>query len=310
VKKSRSESQMPTSRDDLPHRNRSGSIQQPMLNALSVDVEDYFHVEAFAGTVAQESWDRYSPRVDQNVDRILEIFARYSTKATFFMLGWVAQKFPGMVRKISDAGHEIGCHGYSHQHLLRQTPHQFQLDIRTARQRLMDEIQMPIQSYRAPSFSIVHQTLWALDLLAEEGFRIDSSIFPIKHDLYGLPGSPRFPHWEKSIFEFPPSTIKYAKICMGVGGGGYLRHFPYRVTRWAISRINADELQPAMVYFHPWELDPDQPRIPAPLLSKLRHYSNLESMKEKVISLLKDFQFSTVSEVCRQLQVYSEGPSL
>jgi polysaccharide deacetylase family protein (PEP-CTERM system associated) len=168
----------------------------------------------------------------------------------------------------------------------------------------MDAIQMPVTSYRAPSFSIVNQTLWALDILAEEGFRIDSSIFPVRHDLYGLPGAPRFPHWKNGIFEFPPSTIQVASSCLGIGGGGYLRHFPYRVTRWAIRRINRSEMQPAMVYFHPWELDPGQPKIAAPVRSRLRHYANLAGMQKKIENLLRDFRFSTVSEVCRRLPVF------
>jgi polysaccharide deacetylase family protein (PEP-CTERM system associated) len=275
-----------------------------MLNALSVDVEDYFQVEAFADSVPYDSWEQFVPRVDANVVRILEVFDKYAAKATFFVLGWIAERFPGIVRQVSEAGHEIGCHGYSHQHLLRQTPLQFRNDIRTARQRLMDAIQMPVTSYRAPSFSIVNQTLWALDILAEEGFRIDSSIFPVRHDLYGVPGAPRFPHWENGVFEFPPSTIQVANSCIGIGGGGYLRHFPYCVTRWAIHRINRTEMQPAMVYFHPWELDPDQPRISSSVRSRLRHYANLAGMQHKIEKLLRDFRFSTVAEVCGRLPVF------
>jgi polysaccharide deacetylase family protein (PEP-CTERM system associated) len=213
--------------------------------------------------------------------------------------------FPALVRTISDAGHEIGCHGYAHQNIRRQTPEQFRQDIRRARQCLMDIVQKPICCYRAPSFSITKATLWALDILSEEGFKIDSSIFPVYHDVYGIADSDRFPHWRNKIFEFPPTTIRKANNNFGVAGGGYLRLLPYRLTRWAIREVNEVEHQPAMVYFHPWELDPRQPRIAAPLKSRLRHYTNLSGMQKKIERLLKDFRFSTVSDVCERL--ISEG---
>jgi polysaccharide deacetylase family protein (PEP-CTERM system associated) len=280
-----------------------------MLNVLSVDVEDYFHVEAFAGQVRTDSWETFEPRVEHNVLRILETFEKHGTKATFFVLGWIAERFPGIVREIAAAGHEIGCHGFAQKRILAQTPGQFREDIRSARRRLEDETQKTVVSYRAPSFSIVKKTLWALDILAEEGFGIDSSIFPVRHDLYGIPDADRRPHWEttgngNAVFEFPPSTIRRANNNWGVGGGGYLRFAPYRLTRWAIRQINEVEQQPAMVYFHPWELDPDQPRIAAPLRSRLRHYTNLATMKERVERLLSDFSFSTLSHVCSTLAIY------
>jgi polysaccharide deacetylase family protein (PEP-CTERM system associated) len=237
---------------------------------------------------------------------ILGILAEADAKATFFVLGWIAERFPRLVRKIADAGHEIGCHGYAHQHIRRQTPGQFRQDVRTARRCLMDQTQQSVQCYRAPSFSIVKSTLWALDILAEEGFLIDSSIFPVRHDLYGIPGSSRFPHRWNNIFEFPPTTIRRLKTHFGMAGGGYLRLLPYGLTRWAIREINETELQPAMVYFHPWELDPDQPRIHAPFRSRLRHYTNLAGMRKKIERLLKDFSFSTVADVCSRLPAYKE----
>ncbi len=270
------------------------------VNALSVDVEDYFHVEAFARRISTADWNSFLPRVEKNVDLILEIFDRYETKATFFMLGWVAELYPGLAKKIADSGHEIGCHGYAHQHIRRQTPEQFRQDIHRARQFLMDQVQKPVCCYRAPSFSITSATLWALDILAEEGFKIDSSIFPIRHDLYGMPDAERFPHWRGGIMEFPPTTIRRLKNNFGAAGGGYLRLLPYRYTQWAIRKINKMEKQPAMVYFHPWELDPDQPRISAPLKSRLRHYTNLRGMQSKIEKLLQDFRFSTVTDVCQK----------
>ena len=272
-----------------------------MLNALSIDVEDYFHVEAFAARVSPSDWRTFTPRVERNVDLILEILAGHQSRATFFVLGWIAELFPRLVRRIADAGHEIGCHGYAHQHIQRQSPEIFRQDVRTASLCLMDQVQKPVHCYRAPSFSITHSTLWALDVLAEEGFKIDSSIFPVKHDLYGIPDADRFPHWRNGILEFPPTTIRRVKYNFGVAGGGYLRLLPYRVTRWAIKEVNEVERQPAMIYFHPWELDPDQPRIAAPLRSRLRHYTNLGGMQKKIERLLRDFRFGTVSDVCKPL---------
>jgi polysaccharide deacetylase family protein (PEP-CTERM system associated) len=282
----------------FPSRSICGTIA---INALSVDVEDYFHVEAFATRVSQEDWRTFEPRVEKNVDVVLEILAKYQTPATFFILGWVAERYPWLVRRISDAGHEIGCHGYAHRHIRTQSPDQFRQDIRAARQSLMNRVNTPVNCYRAPSFSITGATLWALDILAEEGFKIDSSIFPVRHDLYGIPEANRFPHWRNGIFEFPPTTIRRAKSNFGVAGGGYLRLLPYGVTRWAIREINEVEKQPVMVYFHPWELDPGQPRIAAPLRSRLRHYANLGGMRKKIESLLTEFHFSTISTVCEPL---------
>ena len=277
------------------------SLPRPMLNALSIDVEDYFHVEAFATRISPDDWHTFAPRVEKNVDLILDILSKHEVFATFFILGWVADRFPGVVRRIADSRHEVGCHGYAHQHIQRQTPEKFRQDVRTARKSLMDQIQKPVHCYRAPSFSITRSTLWALEILAEEGFKIDSSIFPVRHDLYGIPDADRFPHWRNGIVEFPPTTIRRANNNFGVAGGGYLRLLPYGITRWAIREINEIEGQPAMVYFHPWELDPEQPRISAPLRSRLRHYTNLGGMQKKIECLLSDFRFTTVSEACKKL---------
>jgi polysaccharide deacetylase family protein (PEP-CTERM system associated) len=285
--------------------------QTNLINALTVDVEDFFHVEALATTVSKIDWESISPRVETNIHRILELFAAAGVRGTFFVLGWVARKFPGLVRDIASAGHEIGSHGNGHQRIHGLSRDQFREDIRSSRDLLADQAQRPVIAYRAPSFSIVAETLWGLDILIEEGFRIDSSVFPVRHDLYGIPGAERFPHWCRtssggSIFEFPPSTIHFMGHDLGVGGGGYLRIFPYAWTRWGLKQINEREHQPAMVYFHPWEIDPGQPRYAAPLRSRLRHYTNLSRMEVKIRQLLRDFRFDTLSNVCAGLAVYNK----
>ena len=285
-----------------------------MLNVLSVDVEDYFHVEAFASQIAYEHWDSFAPRVDRNVDCILEILAKHRVRATFFVLGWVAKKFPRLVREIAAAGHEIGSHGYRHRRLQSLTPEEFRRDIKDSIAIVGDQAQRPIRCYRAPSFSIVRSTMWAFEILQAEGILFDSSIFPVKHDLYGYPEAKRFPSWLESntgteIFEFPPSTIRWGNQNFGVAGGGYLRLLPYGVTHWAIRHINQVQHQPAMVYFHPWEIDPGQPQIRAARRSILRHYTNISTMQEKIERLLQNFRFGTLSEVCGAHRSYLASPS-
>jgi polysaccharide deacetylase family protein (PEP-CTERM system associated) len=283
-----------------------------MLNVLSVDVEDYFHVEAFTSHISPDQWDSFVPRVERNVARVLELFARHGVTGTFFVLGWVARKFPHLVRSIAAAGHEIGSHGYAHSRITKLSREQFAGDIRQARAVLEDLVQKEIRSYRAPSFSVVRSTMWALDILIEEGICFDSSIFPVRHDLYGVPGAARFPSWYTSpggleVFEFPPSTMQYQHHSVGVAGGGYLRLIPYGVTHWAIRRINEVHRQPAMVYFHPWEIDPEQPGIRAGRRSILRHYTNLSTMEGKIERLLHDFEFTTLSEACTLHAAYQSG---
>ena len=284
-----------------------------MLNVLSVDVEDYFHVEAFAAKIRYDQWDAYERRVDYNVARILELFEKYAVKGTFFILGWVAEKLPHLSRQIAMAGHEIGCHGYAHRRLQTLTPLEFREDLKRATALLSDQVQQPVVCYRAPSFSVVRSTMWALDILADEGFRFDSSIFPVRHDLYGVPDGKRFPYWQVSpaghhLFEFPPSTIRTANNNLGIAGGGYLRLSPYGPTRWAIRHVNDVEGQPVMVYFHPWEIDPDQPFVRAGFRSTFRHYTNLATMAGKIERLLQDFQFTTLSKACAQHPAYSATP--
>jgi polysaccharide deacetylase family protein (PEP-CTERM system associated) len=283
-------------------------VSKPIKNVISVDVEDYFQVEAFASVIQHDRWDTYECRVEQNTCRILDLFAKYNVRATFFTLGWIAQRYPHLVRQIASAGHEVGSHGYGHQRLVRLKPEEFRADLRRANIYLTNETQQRIRCYRAPSFSIVKHTYWAFDILAEEGFDCDSSVFPIRHDLYGVPDAERFPHLLKTmngrqIFEFPPSTVRMGNKNWPVGGGGYLRLFPYRVTSSALKRLNEVEGRPAMVYFHPWEIDTEQPRISASLRSTFRHYTNIPKMLGKIESLLGDFSFTTLSDACSQFEV-------
>lgn len=274
-----------------------------MINALTVDVEDYFHVQAFADVIRPGDWLRYPLRVESNTYRVLEIFARRGVRATFFILGWVAEHCPILIRDIFSAGHEIGSHGYGHQMIGRGKAKEFREDVRRSKAIIQECLGVEVKSFRAPSYSITADTLWALDILGEEGFERDSSIFPVIHDQYGVPDAPRFPHYRilrdgKRIVEFPPSTFRVSGINFPVAGGGYLRLLPYGVTTWAIHRINEQEAQPAMVYLHPWEIDPEQPRITfAPWRSRFRHYQNLQSTEDKLIRLLDDFSWASMSEV-------------
>src|SRR5262245_47092316 len=273
-----------------------------MVNALTIDVEDYFHVQAFADFVRPENWSSFPVRVESNTLRLLEIFDRYKLRATFFVLGWVAQHYPSLIREVSRAGHEVGSHGYGHRMIGRGNQKDFREDVRRSKVTIEDQLGREIKSYRAPSYSITSSTLWALEILDEEGIQHDSSIFPIRHDYYGIPNSPRFPHYQflkggRRIAEFPPSTLRAAGMNVPVAGGGYLRLMPYGLTAWAIRRINEMEAQPAMVYLHPWEIDPGQPRIRAPWRSRFRHYQNLHSTEQKLKRLLTDFAWAPMSEV-------------
>jgi polysaccharide deacetylase family protein (PEP-CTERM system associated) len=276
-----------------------------VTNALTVDVEDYFHVQAFANVVSRTDWERYPIRVERNTYRLLELFARKGIRATFFVLGWVAMRCPGLVGQISKAGHHVGCHGFLHQAIYSGSEADFRTDLRKAKQVIEDALGAGIRSYRAPSYSITSKTLWALEVLGEEGFENDSSIFPIVHDHYGIPDAPRFPYVKdllsgRQIKEFPPSTLRILGSNVPVAGGGYLRLFPYKITAWAIRYLNNTEGQPAMVYLHPWEIDPDQPRIAGPWLSRFRQYQNLHSTETKCLKLLDDFSWAPMEEVLAQ----------
>lgn len=284
-----------------------------MYNALTIDVEDYYHVTAFERYIKREDWDRLPSRVVDNTLRVLDMADEHGIKATFFVLGWVAERAPQLVRKIQERGHEIACHGYSHSLVYRLGQEGFRQDLRKAKSILEDASGEAVSGYRAPSYSITASSQWALDILIEEGFLYDSSIFPITHDVYGIPGSARFPYEIKkpsgSILEFPLSTREFS-FCgksyrLPVAGGGYLRFFPLWVIKNAIAHINRSEKQPAVLYFHPWEVDPGQPRIDAGLVSRFRHYTNLDKTMEKTASLLSEFRFAPMKSVLQGLNLGS-----
>ncbi len=272
-----------------------------MINALSIDVEDYYQVSAFESVVSHSEWEGFESRVQRNTDLLLDILDEFQTKATFFILGWVAERHPALVKKIHQRGHEVASHGYQHQRVYTQQPEIFKEETRKSKIILEDLIGQAVKGYRAASYSITKESLWALDILIEEGFSYDSSIFPVIHDRYGIPDAERFSHIIKresgSIREYPLSTLRFGKMNMPVGGGGYLRLFPYPITRWAINRINTLEKQPSIVYLHPWEVDPGQPRIQGSLLSKFRHYVNLNKTENTVRNLLRDFNFAPLGEL-------------
>jgi len=272
-----------------------------MQNALSVDVEEYFQVSAFAASIQRSKWPKFESRVEKSVYKILELFDHHQVRATFFVLGWTAERHPDLIREIHNRGHEIASHGYGHQLIYQLSPQAFRDDIVASKKLLEEIIGDQVIGYRAPSYSITTASLWAFTILREEGFQYDSSIFPIHHDRYGIPESPRFPYRvngaKDCIMEFPLSTVRVAGQNLPVAGGGYLRLFPYALIRWGIRRINQKEGKPAVVYFHPWEIDPDQPRQPVSLLSRFRHYSNLHGMWDKVTRLLQDFPFVPLREV-------------
>lgn len=276
-----------------------------MINALTIDVEDYFQVTAFERHIKPDQWDTYPLRVVDNTLRILDILDEYGLRATFFVLGWVADRRPALVREISRRGHEIACHGYGHQLIYRLSPQEFRADVSKAKAILEDLCGERVNGYRAPSYSITAKSLWALDILVEEGFSYDSSIFPITHDIYGIPGGKRFPHeistHAGNIHEFPITTfpLKFGwwQSQVPVAGGGYLRLFPAPLVAWAIQAINTKEKQPAIIYFHPWEIDPQQPRIKAGIKSRFRHYLNLGRMELKIRYLLNNFRFSPATDI-------------
>ena len=269
-----------------------------MHNALSVDVEDWFQVGAFERTIQRGHWDGLTHRVEGNTDAVLDLFAQADVKATFFTLGWVAERYPALIRRIADAGHEVASHGYDHARVFTFTPEQFRADLRKARGILEDAGGQAVTGYRAPSFSIDTRTPWAHMILAEEGYRYSSSVAPIRHDHYGWPESPRFawkPVAGAELVELPVTTAKLGKRTLAAGGGGFFRLLPYGFSRWAIRQVNEQAGRPAIIYFHPWEIDPDQPRVAnAPLRSRLRHYSNLSVMAAKLRRLTRDFAWTRV----------------
>jgi len=270
-------------------------------NVFTVDVEDYYMVSAFKDIVNFENWSSYESRVEGSTRTILELLAENNVRGTFFILGWVAERHPDLVREIQSAGHEIASHGYNHRLIYEMTPREFREDVRKSKIILEDIAGVPVKGFRATSYSVVKETLWALDILIEEGFLYDSSIYPIRHDIYGMPNSERFYHFINRnggrLHEFPAPTYRIFGQNIPVAGGGYLRLFPMSVTKAAVKIINRREGKPVIFYIHPWEVDENQPRLNGKLLSRMRHYLNLKSTLPKLRVLLKEFKFKPLSEL-------------
>jgi len=273
------------------------------VNAFSVDVEDWYQVADFDAVAPREAWDRYETRVARNTDRVLGVLADAGVKGTFFVLTWNAERQPDIVRRIAAAGHEVASHGYGHRLIYEQSPAEFDADIRRAKGILEDITGTSVLGYRAPSFSITRRSEWALDVLLDAGYRYDSSVFPVKDSLYGLPGAQRFPYVVRSgngrdLVEFPISTTPALGRNLPLGGGGYLRMLPYRYLHWGMRRVNRDERQPTVVYVHPWELDPDHPRLrTAGRRGFSTHYVGLRGTERKLRRLLKSFRFAPLRDV-------------
>ena len=278
----------------------SGTAMSPVLNAFTVDVEDYYHVSGFENHIRRETWDHHESRVVTNTHRILDLLARHGTLATFFVLGWVAERHPQLVRDIHSAGHELGSHSYWHRLVYSLARDEFRDDLRRSKQVIEDAAGVEVSCYRAPSFSITEKSLWALEVLVEEGITIDSSVFPVKHDRYGLPGATATIHEidtpNGSIIEFPLSFVGSSRYPMPVGGGGYFRLYPYWLTKKLLTHVNEYSQRPFSFYIHPWEVDPDQPRLRVgSRSSRFRHYVNLQPTVAKLSKLLDDFRFSTLT---------------
>lgn len=267
----------------------------PIKNALTVDVEDYFQVSAFASHISPQSWDQLPCRVERNMDLILGMFAEHQVHATFFTLGWLAERYPQMVRQIVEQGHELASHGYAHQRASDQNRQEFYQDIVRAKRLLEDIGGVAVRGYRAPSFSIGRNNLWALGSLKEAGYSYSSSVYPIRHDHYGMHESPRFafyPEAGNGLLEVPVTTVRLLNQNLPVGGGGYFRLSPYSISRWCLKHVNAVDVQPCVFYFHPWEIDPDQPRQQGiSLKTRFRHYVNLSSMEQRIHKLCRDFSW-------------------
>ncbi len=282
----------------------TGDDTPSIINGLSVDVEDWFQVGAFENVIERDDWDGIKTRVENNVDRILDLFAEADVHATFFTLGWVAKRHPAMIRRIAEAGHELASHGYDHARVFTFDRPTFAEDIRKAREIIEDCSGQKVTGYRAPSFSIDQRTPWAFMELAEQGYVYSSSVAPVAHDHYGWPEAPRFafrPIPWADIVELPVTTAILGGRRVAAGGGGFFRVLPYAFSRWAIRQVNRREERPAVFYFHPWEVDPDQPRVPnAPMRSKLRHYTGLEQMAGKLRDLVHEFRWGRMDMVAHR----------
>ena len=271
-----------------------------VVNAMSVDVEEHFQVQALANQVRRGDWEHRESRVERSTDRVLDLFATAGVKSTFFVLGWVAERHPALIQRIVRAGHELASHGYDHTRVNRQTPEQFRADVRKTKKILEDAGGVAIHGFRAATFSIDRNSFWAFPILTEEGYTYSSSINPITHDLYGIPDAPRRPFYPlgRGIVEYPIATVRVADRNWPCGGGGFFRILPYTFSRWAIGRMNQRDGLAAAFYFHPWEVDPDQPREPGlSAKSRLRHYLNLGRMADRLTRLLKDFAWDRVDRV-------------
>lgn len=275
-----------------------------MLNAFTVDVEDYFQVTSFDGVINRSQWGEYESRVVANTQRLLDLLSARGVRGTFFVLGWIADRFPQLVRDIDAGGHELACHSFSHRLVYDLTPAEFRSDLRRAKQAIEDAAGRPICAYRAPSFSITRKSLWALEILIEEGFTLDSSIFPTRHDRYGIPGAePRLHRIETpagGIWEFPLAALQLGRFALPISGGGYFRLYPYALSRRCLASLNRSG-RPFSFYVHPWEIDPEQPRIAGvSRLSRFRHYVNLGSTESKLERLLTSFRFGSMADVVAQ----------
>lgn len=283
----------------VQRRNEGGRDSNPLVNALTIDVEDYFQVSAFAPVIRPEDWATRDCRVERNVERILKLLDCYGAHATFFTLGWVAERYPNLVRRIVTCGHELASHGYAHKRASDQTEEMFFADIDTAKKLLEDISGEQVKGYRAPSFSIGAGNSWALDSIERAGYVYSSSVYPVKHDHYGWKDAPRFPFRPSSgLLEIPISTVRFWHRNWPAGGGGYFRLFPYELSRWALQLVNDADGQSAMFYFHPWEIDPEQPRVSnIGFKTRFRHYVNLERTEARLRRLLKDFCWGRVDIV-------------
>ncbi|MFC3713842.1 XrtA system polysaccharide deacetylase [Sphingoaurantiacus capsulatus] len=276
-------------------------VNAPIVNAMSVDIEEYFQVGAFEHTIDRSAWDAIASRVEFNTQAVLDLYAGAGVKATFFTLGWVAERHPALIRRIVAEGHELASHGYTHDRVHDLTPESFRADLRKTKAILEDAGGVPVIGYRAPSFSIGKVNAWALQVLADEGYAYSSSVAPFGTDHYGWPGFPRFAHRPvqgSPMIEVPVTTARFAGRTLAAGGGGFFRMLPYAFSRWAIAQVNEEERQPAVFYFHPWEVDPGQPRVAgAPIKSRLRHYTNLGVMADKLRRVMRDFAWDRMDRV-------------
>lgn len=270
-----------------------------ITNALTIDVEDYFQVSAFAPHIERGDWDSHECRIERNVDCILGLLDEADIKATFFTLGWIAERYPAMVRRIVEGGHELASHGYGHQRVSDLSEPAFFEDICSAKTLLEDIGGMRVQGYRAPSFSIGSGNMWALDTLLRAGYRYSSSIYPIRHDHYGMPDAPRFSHQIRDgLMEIPPTTLRVFNRNLPSSGGGYFRLLPYPLSRWMLRRVNGQDHAPAVFYFHPWEIDVGQPLVPGiGLKTRFRHYVNIGRMEKRLEQLLKDFRWGRMDQI-------------